>query len=563
MKAVFGVAGAVVPGELEPLRKLFAARGASVQVITVPGLELLLVARSARDLDEWYVQEAGRHAIAVGRPLHPLTRGGRDTMQGTLAEYGPAGPRLTRSWYGEFNLLIVDEPGRKLELETDCLGLRPMFIHEAGSRVVFGSEVWPLAEAGLVPPVIDPEALAAWVLLEHPLNGHSLISGVRRIPPGRARIDLDSGSLEQEADLWNDRDSTVDRADLARNIADSVDDFLARLIREEPRIGAFLSGGYDSRYLACRLAALGHTPEPAILVDANTGDVDPARAVASRLDIPLTIRSVEGSLYDEFADPWFFAPHGFPIRQFYTRLAIESVDIVPPMVDGLLGDDGVRGWIYEQGIRERSPDPSDLSIGLLKSHLSLRPEAIFGDTPARQLRRRVLAQIDSFRPDVSSETRRAWLWVLLHRTRDFHAKNHLQVLDQTETYHPFVNPELIRTRMNHSAELFDEELYTSMFGLNCPGLEGIPHSDEIPTTGIAHLRFSRVFRARLPAILAMLVSDGGRMGINRLHVAPRLTAYALGHRHQLYLVKPLDRIRVLGERVQGIGGDLPWEDTLG
>jgi hypothetical protein len=561
MRSLFGVAGKVAPGELASMSDRFATDGMETEVVSIPGLELLLVGRSANELSESHQELAGVHAIAVGRPLHPKLTGIPDTLLDALGEYRAGGPRLTGSWLGEFNLLLADGPRRVLGLETDCLGLRPLFMREDGSRVVFGSEAWPLVEAGLVPPAIDLDAFASWILLEHPLNGRSLFSGLLRMPPGRARIDLDSGRVEVDGDSWPDADLVADPRGLVHDIAASVDELLSRVVRDEDRIGSFLSGGYDSRYVACRLTALGHPPDDAVLVDAGAGDLVPGREVASRLGIPLTVVEIDGSLVDAFGDPWFFAPHGFPIRRFYTSLAVEGLAEVPPMVDGLLGDDGVRGWIYEQVVRSRSPDASELSVGLLDAHASLRPDILFGDTQALKLRQLVLREIEQFRPQVETEARRAWLWVLLHRTRDFHAKNHLQVLDQTETYHPFVNPTLIQTRMSHRADLFDDGLYETMLQANCEILGGIPHSDSIPRPNVAHGRFSRVFQRRVPAILGMLAADGRRMGLSRAHTASRLAAYAAGRRDQRYIVRPLDRIRTLRERLAGIGEELPWEDV--
>ncbi len=560
MRSVFGVAGKVAPGELAFLSDRFAADGMVTEVVSIPGLELLLVGRSDSEIVASHQEEAGVHAIAVGRPLHPVRTGIPSTLLDALGEYRSGGPRLTGSWLGEFNLLLADGPGRVLELETDCLGLRPLFMREAGARVAFGSEAWPLVEAGLVPPTIDLDAFASWILLEHPLNGRSLFHGLQRMPPGRARIDLDSGRLAVEADAWIDGEKATGREELAHHIAASVDHSLSRVIRDEDRIGSFLSGGYDSRYVACRLAALGHPPDSAVLVDAGAGDLVPGREIASRLGIPLTVVEIEGSLFDAFGDPWFFAPHGFPVRRFYTSLAVEGMDEVLPMVDGLLGDDGVRGWVYEQVVQSRSPDPSDLSVGLLDAHAALRPEMIFAAAKAQQLRRLVLREIEQFRPGVETETRRAWLWVLLHRTRDFHAKNHLQILDQTETYHPFVNPTLIQTRLRHRADLFDRVLYDTMLEAGCDMLGGVPHSDDIPRTDVAHGRFSRVLQARIPGLLSMLAADGGRMGLRRARLAPRLVAYSAGRRDQRYLVRPLDRIQTLRERMAGIGVELPWEE---
>ena len=561
MKAVFGVAGDVVPGDLRSLGKRLEATGSVVESLRAPGLEMLLVGRSAAELERWQATEGERRALAVGRPLPPDAAAGPQTLAAVLRHHQPDGAPRTGGWLGEFNLLIVDPAARTLEIETDCLGLRPLFARSAGGRTVFGSEVLPLVEAGLVPSRLDPDALAAWILLEHPLNGRSLVEGLHRLPPGRALIDLATGAMRLEARQWEVGDAEIPRDELIHRIGTSVDGLLKRVIRDESRIGSFLSGGFDSRFVAARLTNLGHTPDEAILVDAGAGDLEPGRQVAARLDMPLRTVPVPGSLLDAFEDPWFFAPHGFPQRRFYTSLALRNEPDPPPMVDGLLGDDAVRGWVYEQKVRARSPDESDLSAGLLEAHLSVRPETLFDDEASRMLRARVMAQINGFRPaDVESESRRAWMWVLQHRSRDFHAKNHLQILERTETYHPFVTPELIGLRLAHRAPLFDGGLYEELLTAWCPALDGIPHSDALPRPDLAHDRYSLVMRDRIPGLMAMVARHGGRIGLARARLAPRLAAYGVGDRNQLYVVKPLDRLRVLTARVTAFGAEIPWTE---
>ena len=561
MKAIFGVAGDVVPGDLRSLGKRLEAQGSVVGSVRAPGLELLVVGRSAAELEHWQAADGDRMALAVGRPLHPDLSDGREILASTLRDTGPGGAPRTRDWLGEFNLLLLDPAARSLEIETDCLGLRPLFARSAGGRTVFGSEVLPLVEAGLVPSRLDPDAVAAWILLEHPLNGRSLVEGLHRLPAGRTRIDLRSGAMRLEARKWEVADEDMSRAELVHEIGASVDGLLTRVIRDEIRLGSFLSGGFDSRYVACRLSALGHTPDEAILVDAGAGDLEPGIEVAARLDMPLRTVSVPGSLIDAFEDPWYFAPHGFPQRSFYTSLALRGEPHPPPMVDGLLGDDAVRGWVYEQRVRGKSPGDADLSAGLLEAHLSLRPEMVFDEESSRLLRARVRAQIESFRPvGVEPEARRAWLWVLEHRSRDFHAKNHLQVLDRTETYHPFVTPQLIGLRLAHRASLFDRGLYDDLLDAWCPVLQGIPHSEALPRPDLAHDRYSFVMRDRIPGLMAMVARQGGRMGLARARVAPRLAAYGVGDRNQLYVVKPLDRLRVLTARAAAFGAEVPWTE---
>jgi hypothetical protein len=150
--------------------------------------------------------------------------------------------------------------------------------------------------------------------------------------------------------------------------------------------------------------------------------------------------------------------------------------------------------------------------------------------------------------------------VLEHRSRDFHAKNHLQVLDRTETYHPFVTPQLIGLRLAHRASLFDRGLYDDLLDAWCPVLQGIPHSEALPRPDLAHDRYSFVMRDRIPGLMAMVARQGGRMGLARARVAPRLAAYGVGDRNQLYVVKPLDRLRVLTARAAAFGAEVPWRE---
>jgi hypothetical protein len=561
MKAVFGVAGDVVPGELAPLRAMLEASGSFVSTLRMAGLELLLVARSGKELDRWQTSENKRSAIIVGRPLHPRIAGQRDLLRSVLADPVPGNARRTCDWMGEFNLRVADGHTRRLEIESDCLGLRPLFLHASDGRVVFGSEVLPLADAGLVPPRVDVEALAAWTLLEHPLNGRSLITGLRRMEPGRVVIELETGAVCHDPDEFETGDATPSREALVEVLATSVDDFLHRMLREEESVGSFLSGGYDSRYVACRMVSLGRPPDRAMLVEVGAGDLQPGREIAERLQLPLRVVEVKGGFLDAFADPWFFAPHGFPQRKFYTSLALNGTVNAPPMVDGLLGDDGVRGWVFEQRVRNASATAEDLNEGLLSQHYSLRPELVFDGAASARIRERVLAQIDAFRPTgVDSEAHRAWLWVLMHRTRDFHAKNHLQVLDRTETYHPFVNREFLETRLQTVGELFDERLYGMLLHARCPVLDGIPHSETLPWPDLAHDRYSERMRERTTALMRMVARRGREMRLRPGRLLPRLAAYGLGNADQLYLLKILDRLRVADERAAEFGATLPWED---
>ena len=64
MKAVFGVAGDVVPGDLRSFGKRLEATGSVVESLRAPGLEMLLVGRSAAELEPWQATDGECRALA-------------------------------------------------------------------------------------------------------------------------------------------------------------------------------------------------------------------------------------------------------------------------------------------------------------------------------------------------------------------------------------------------------------------------------------------------------------------------------------------------------------------
>ncbi len=86
-------------------------------------------------------------------------------------------------------VLIVDEPTeRRITFVTDILGVRPMFWGRCDGRLIFGSEVWPLHEAGLVQGKLDYDAVSAWIAYGYNCTGGSLFAGLKRLPPGSAVV---------------------------------------------------------------------------------------------------------------------------------------------------------------------------------------------------------------------------------------------------------------------------------------------------------------------------------------------------------------------------------------
>ncbi len=209
-----------------------------------------------------------------GRPALSW-RGGSDTetLVEALALWRPA-EALTRC-EGMCALGVWDRRERTLTLARDRMGEKPLYYAARGGRLFFASELAGLTAALDFTPVVDRSALALFLRLSCIPAPHSILSGVRKMPPGRLltlRADnvTDSADLPEPAVYWSLRDMA--EAGLAAPFAGSDDEALDALLERLRRsvrsrmqadvpVGALLSGGVDSSLVTALMveAAGGRT----------------------------------------------------------------------------------------------------------------------------------------------------------------------------------------------------------------------------------------------------------------------------------------------------------------
>jgi len=173
------------------------------------------------------------------------TRCDTEVLLEAFARWGEACVTRLR---GMFAFAIWDEREQALTLARDPFGIKPLYFHRAGQRLVFASEVSALL-AGGVAPQIDAEAVAeflAWFAVPAP---RTIYRGVTSLLPGElARFKNGEFTTKR---MWRFPAATAERA--ARSQAEFTAELRARLedsisahtLADVP-VGAFLSGGLDS-----------------------------------------------------------------------------------------------------------------------------------------------------------------------------------------------------------------------------------------------------------------------------------------------------------------------------
>lgn len=148
---------------------------------------------------------------------------------------------------GMFAFAVWDTRARTLVLVRDRLGVKPLYVHQSASQVVFGSELKALLAWPETPRTLDVTAVDAFLAFNYVPGPRTIWREIEALPPGHALVvTAGTARLTQYWDVHFGQDALTDRADAIERIRALCHDAVrARLVSDVP-LGAFLSGGLDS-----------------------------------------------------------------------------------------------------------------------------------------------------------------------------------------------------------------------------------------------------------------------------------------------------------------------------
>lgn len=222
-------------------------------------------------------------------------------------------PRLN----GIYAFALWDHTARALYLVRDRFGIKPLYVHDDGGTVRFGSEIKAiLADAG-VPRSPDWAGLRGVLELGYAGAPHTCFTGITQLAPATALRFSASG--RQEWRTWTLSVPAPTRATAAAAL-ERFDDVLDRAIRRQMvsdvPIGAFLSGGLDSTRIVEGISRLDATRTQAFTVGFTVAEYDESGIAAESarhlnvdhvvervdLDVLATATTVAAICDDPFAD---------------------------------------------------------------------------------------------------------------------------------------------------------------------------------------------------------------------------------------------------------------------
>ncbi len=198
-----------------------------------------------------------------------------------IAGYHFLGPKIVRELRGMFTFLIWDSQERVLFGARDWFGIKPLFTYADERGTFFASEKKSILDvaAAAVPANIDTTALQHYLTLQYVPEPATMHTEIRRVESGTYFTLRPGEQLRAHRYFHPDFAITpVPDADkLYREIGEALEDSVAKHMRADVTVGAFLSGGIDSTAIAA--LARRHNPK---LLTFTTGF---ERAGYSEIDV--------------------------------------------------------------------------------------------------------------------------------------------------------------------------------------------------------------------------------------------------------------------------------------
>ena len=151
---------------------------------------------------------------------------------------------------GMFAFAVWDTREQSLFLARDAFGIKPLYVHHAGPRLLFASELNALLTASAVVAEIDPQAMAdylSWLAVPAP---RTIWCGIISLRPGEC-MTFHAGHVYLRPwwtfhKISGKAKPCATRDDFIRELRAKLEDTIrAHLLADVP-VGAFLSGGLDS-----------------------------------------------------------------------------------------------------------------------------------------------------------------------------------------------------------------------------------------------------------------------------------------------------------------------------
>lgn len=214
-----------------------------------------------------------------------------------LHGYEQWGDAVVERLNGMFGFALWDARRRRLLVGRDRLGIKPIYVHQDGRRLVFATEAKAILTLPGFQRSVDPVALHSYLQLGYVAAPHSMFAGIRKLPVATL-LAVENGDVAERC-YWRIPDH-MDHAASEAEWVERVREGIARSVKmqmvSDVPIGAFLSGGIDSSAVVGYMAKATDHPVKTYAIGFEGG---PAEALYNELPYARRVAELFGTEHHE------------------------------------------------------------------------------------------------------------------------------------------------------------------------------------------------------------------------------------------------------------------------
>jgi asparagine synthase (glutamine-hydrolysing) len=181
---------------------------------------------------------------AVGHVFH--SRSDTEVVLAALARWGT--DALVR-FNGMFAICLWDRQRRSLLLARDRYGIKPLYLAQHGSTVLFASEIKALLAHPSLDAQMDVLALREYLTFQNLFTERTLFAGVRLLPPSsfvEVEEGREPGRPRRYWDFTFREGGSADDRELLEEVDRLLTQAVSRNLISDVEVATYLSGGMDS-----------------------------------------------------------------------------------------------------------------------------------------------------------------------------------------------------------------------------------------------------------------------------------------------------------------------------
>ena len=256
--------------------------------------------------------------------------------------YKLRGSILFEEFSGAFNVIIFEEEKQKLTITNDRLGMKPLYYYTDKDKFIFASDIKTIALSNQIKKEINWRAWGDIFNYGFIVGNETPFEHILSLPMS-STLTYEKGILEIK-EYWSFNQVKIDYKQNEKETIEKGIEILKNITKKYEKFVKYvelpLSGGYDSRCIACCLKYFSKIKFDTITSNLHgTGDKDSiiAKELAKKLEVE-NVQPSDNDLYKKYFIEMVYLVNGMTFEHLWAMSLKNSLKKDTPTFDGIAAD---------------------------------------------------------------------------------------------------------------------------------------------------------------------------------------------------------------------------------